>query len=300
MVTFPDNTFPFIQDLQHNPLLQSAEAWYITEQGKETRNQLGFSKSQSITSSCLGTVMKIGVVDVSTTTAAVETSSVSINMFPPTANLTKYEVMSRNQKVLSLVGLPNWPHIKDASLTVQMPMSRDEKVKLILNKAAKRWYDVSDPADEHLPAIVHRDQRSLRPIYTTNSFIQQASKGVDDRSRDAMDRRFYIPSGRLIPMHDYSTPPNGDLSGDLTPDDWRAVWETFEPVKDIREKYILKRKFSQIFDGSSPELNGTAEENNYGTSALVRKCPSRERIEPRSNPSQSRNWQRDPVLRIGL
>ncbi|KAL9100710.1 MAG: hypothetical protein Q9187_009334, partial [Circinaria calcarea] len=239
-------------DLQHNPLLQSAEAWYkdlaTSEKGKETRNQLGFSKSQSITSSCLGTIMKTDVVDVSTTTAAVETSSVSINMFPPTANLTKYKVTSRNQEVLSLAGLPNWPQIKDASLTVQMPMSRDEKVKLILNKAAKRWYDVLDPADEHLPAIVHRDQRSLRPIYNTNSLIQQASKSVDDMTRDAMDQRFYLPSRRLIPIRDiqYSTSHNGDLTGDFTHNDFLAVRKNPEKFNDIRQ-IVLKRKFSQSF-----------------------------------------------------
>lgn len=123
-------------------------------------------------------IMKTDTFDVSTATGTVETSSVSVNMFPPTANLTKSEVMSRNQEVLSLTALPNWPSIKDANLTVKMPMNREEKVKIILNKAAKRWYSLSDPADEQLPAIVHRDQRSLRPVSHTNPLIEQGNKRV--------------------------------------------------------------------------------------------------------------------------
>jgi hypothetical protein len=41
-----------------------------------------------------------------------------------------------------------------------MLQSRDEMVRIILNKAAKPWNDLSE--DSYLPAVIARDPRSLK------------------------------------------------------------------------------------------------------------------------------------------
>lgn len=57
VIAFPDDSFPFIQDLRHHPLLQSADAWYKTlalaEQEKESCNQLGLPNLKFSPRQCL-------------------------------------------------------------------------------------------------------------------------------------------------------------------------------------------------------------------------------------------------------
>ncbi|KAH6714527.1 hypothetical protein BKA61DRAFT_673850 [Leptodontidium sp. MPI-SDFR-AT-0119] len=64
--------------------------------------------------------------------------------------------------------LPSWAGSGMANINVQLPESRDEMVKIILNKAAKPWYGMSEPVDNHLPAFIQRDPRS-------------AGLGIEDR-----------------------------------------------------------------------------------------------------------------------
>lgn len=59
--------------------------------------------------------------------------------------------------------LPEWAGEGKANIALKTPMDGDEKIKLILNKAAKPWQGMADPVDQHLPAYVERDQKFLNP-----------------------------------------------------------------------------------------------------------------------------------------
>lgn len=60
-----------------------------------------------------------------------------------------------------LIKLPSWAGDGMANVSVRIPESRDEAINIILNKAAKPWYGMSEPADTYLPALVQRDPRSM-------------------------------------------------------------------------------------------------------------------------------------------
>lgn len=60
-----------------------------------------------------------------------------------------------------LIKLPSWAGEGMANVSVRIPESRDEAIHIILNKAAKPWYGMSEPVDTHLPALVQRDPSSM-------------------------------------------------------------------------------------------------------------------------------------------
>jgi hypothetical protein len=75
-----------------------------------------------------------------------------------------------------LVSLPNWEGIDDINISITTPSTRDERVKIILNKAAKPWYSLSDSPDVNLPAIVQKDTRALVPSRKRNAKGQLLSE----------------------------------------------------------------------------------------------------------------------------
>lgn len=79
--------------------------------------------------------------------------------------------------VLQLTKLPNWSELQTSSATIGMPHSKDDAVRVILNKTAKQWSDMSEPADTHLPALVSRDTRTL----------QYASRALEEEQRRQLE-----------------------------------------------------------------------------------------------------------------
>jgi len=75
------------------------------------------------------------------------------------------EVQVTNQAggVQHLLSLPNWNGIDNITINVRAPIDRDERIRIILNKAAKPWYSLSEPENVNLPAIVQKDVRALAP-----------------------------------------------------------------------------------------------------------------------------------------
>jgi len=70
-----------------------------------------------------------------------------------------------SSKTIELTRLPEWDNIGNVEVSIHMPRSRDEIVRIILNKAAKPWNDFSEAPDTHLPAVIARDQRSLKRVH---------------------------------------------------------------------------------------------------------------------------------------
>ena len=64
---------------------------------------------------------------------------------------------------LEVTALPDsWGNLKSATASFRMPKTKDKMMRIILNQAAQQWYDMAEPVDEHLPAVIARDVASVR------------------------------------------------------------------------------------------------------------------------------------------
>ncbi|KAF2739919.1 hypothetical protein EJ04DRAFT_572652 [Polyplosphaeria fusca] len=68
---------------------------------------------------------------------------------------------SDKEDVLKLTKLPAWQGLQTSSVAVKRPEDGDGKVKIVLNKSARQWEDMTTEVDMQLPALVSRDASSL-------------------------------------------------------------------------------------------------------------------------------------------
>lgn len=74
------------------------------------------------------------------------------------------QIMNRSEgveEVQSLVSLPDWLGIDNTHVSIHAPTTREERIKIVLNKAAQPWYNLSEDLDINLPAVVRKDTRAL-------------------------------------------------------------------------------------------------------------------------------------------
>jgi hypothetical protein len=64
------------------------------------------------------------------------------------------------QPILSLPKSEANEHLR---VSIQPSTSRDEKITIILHKAAQPWYSLSNRGGEDFPRIVKKDRRAIRP-----------------------------------------------------------------------------------------------------------------------------------------
>ena len=164
IIAFSNEPNPFIQPLHQIPLLTSAKAFYQSKR-MDSASSNSIIQTQNSPSSLAalkpGATIATNSLHVSTTVSGLETTCVSHGKLLPAISIRKRKMESAKEEVVELTALPGWQGLKDTDTTVQMPMNRDEKIKIILNKAGKRFYSTIDPKDSHLPAIIHRDQKAL-------------------------------------------------------------------------------------------------------------------------------------------
>lgn len=55
----------------------------------------------------------------------------------------------------------NWS-LSNVSTSFQLPKTKDEMIRIILNQAAQPWYSLSDGVNEYLPAVIDRAVGSIR------------------------------------------------------------------------------------------------------------------------------------------
>jgi hypothetical protein len=62
-----------------------------------------------------------------------------------------------------IVSLPRWAHVEDTEISVRAPTTKDQRITIVLNKAAKPWYTLPyrQPQQHHLPALLRKDVRAL-------------------------------------------------------------------------------------------------------------------------------------------
>ncbi|MCJ1398403.1 hypothetical protein MMC11_001601 [Xylographa trunciseda] len=74
------------------------------------------------------------------------------------------------------VSLPAWEGLKNSSVAIKFPQNKNEMIRLILTQPLRRWYSVGDPVEEHLPAVIDRDPRAIRPATDTQAWILNARR----------------------------------------------------------------------------------------------------------------------------
>jgi hypothetical protein len=62
-----------------------------------------------------------------------------------------------------ILSLPKSEANEDLRVSIQPSTSRDEKITIILHKAAQPWYSLSNRGGEDFPRIVKKDRRAIRP-----------------------------------------------------------------------------------------------------------------------------------------
>jgi hypothetical protein len=63
---------------------------------------------------------------------------------------------------IPLTLLPSWPHTAQVLPDVIIPANKEDHIRVVLNKTTEEWNSFTGPAEQHLPAIVERDPRTLR------------------------------------------------------------------------------------------------------------------------------------------
>ena len=62
---------------------------------------------------------------------------------------------------LLLTHLPKWVE-ENSDVSVKISSNSESSVQIVLNKVTEPWSGITEPADQHLPAIVTRDKESIR------------------------------------------------------------------------------------------------------------------------------------------
>ena len=62
---------------------------------------------------------------------------------------------------LLLTHLPRWVE-ENSNVSVKISSNSESSVQIVLNKVTEPWSGITEPADQHLPAIVTRDKMSIR------------------------------------------------------------------------------------------------------------------------------------------
>ena len=73
-------------------------------------------------------------------------------------------ISQRGEEVQPLLLLPDMHSADIIRFQVGAPMTREQKIRIVLHKAEQPWYTISGPADVALPALVEKDVRALAPL----------------------------------------------------------------------------------------------------------------------------------------
>ena len=64
---------------------------------------------------------------------------------------------------VEIIALPsNWVTTNHSNTSIQLPKTKEENIRIILNKAGKPFYDMGEAVDNHLPAVIDRNPGSVR------------------------------------------------------------------------------------------------------------------------------------------
>ena len=110
---------------------------------------------------------------------------------------THHQGIFRVKDSLLLTRLPAWAGVDDLDVDVKLPSRTDENVQIVLNKATKAWNDISEPVDQHLPAIVTRQKSSIQPPTTGRSRLPASAAKTTIASRLPVRAKKSIGMGEM-------------------------------------------------------------------------------------------------------
>jgi hypothetical protein len=84
------------------------------------------------------------------------------------------QTVDGREEIQPVLSLPNWSHLDTMRVEVHGPTSRNDKINIVLHKAAQPWYSLSDPVDENLPALVQKDPRAL--LHSSSRTVNMSRK----------------------------------------------------------------------------------------------------------------------------
>ncbi|KAF2183589.1 hypothetical protein K469DRAFT_784815 [Zopfia rhizophila CBS 207.26] len=66
---------------------------------------------------------------------------------------------------VEIIALPdNWIKDSHPKTSLQLPRTKDERISIVVDQAAKRFYDMKDSTNDHLPAVIEREAGSVRIV----------------------------------------------------------------------------------------------------------------------------------------
>lgn len=149
-----------------------------------------------------------------------------------------------SSKELELTKLPNWKGISDVTATVKMPATKEDSIKIVLNKSAQPYYDMrQSEQDRHFPAIIGRDPRSLHQAVRIES--PGSSRMIEDHDNDAVKpKSTLIPQSPRVTVYD---PPQ-----DARPKDRSGIFDSIDSEENPQNTTDLDDLFD--FAGASTAI----------------------------------------------
>lgn len=109
-------------------------------------------------------------------------------------SLWHQENRSASTAEVEIIALPmDWVTVDHSKTSLQLPKTKDESIRIILNKAARPFYDMTDAVDSHLPAVIERSVGSVRIMRKNGVMTDQKMKlllsaeGQKELGRDGRD-----------------------------------------------------------------------------------------------------------------
>jgi hypothetical protein len=122
-------------------------------------------------------------------------------------------VVHHSSTVFKAATLPMWPAVDTTAASIAWPKSKDDLVRIVLDKTPQSWYDLDGPMDQHFPAVIDQDRR----LWDHSKVRKETMKQIPNSQLPATDPNEQdIPQGRSILDVDASPEPESRLVGEAT------------------------------------------------------------------------------------
>ncbi|RYP48519.1 hypothetical protein DL768_005598 [Monosporascus sp. mg162] len=88
------------------------------------------------------------------------------------------------EQIQPILSLPNRDATRHLNVSAHIPRSRDEKIKIVLNKASHPWCGLSNPVDTQFPEVAVKDRRAVRE--STESHLPEMSSDFKDEETSSL------------------------------------------------------------------------------------------------------------------
>lgn len=96
---------------------------------------------------------------------------------------------------LTLTLLPNWPETKSLQSHIVLPTTKDEPIRIVLDKTAETWNSMSGlSSDNKFPGVIERDRGTFRSPTARPDAILQGQQAKRKR-----DIELKMPNNRALP-----------------------------------------------------------------------------------------------------